>query len=260
MFSKTIKYTVMACSIWMLSACSNRTIILTPTEEAQQAQPVKRPVRRVVKRPVVHEEILIKKNPNLGTAISRGNKNSSTDKNTSTLPSENILLGEPIVGGEELTQTILIPVDETPVARPLMERMPFPEDEYKRLRKRGRSTVSGSIYLLNSYNEAKIPGKKVRLWLNPVTSYSQQWYQESYLGGYRMGKPDRRLINYLKMEYSNASGNFRIFGVPTGSYYLSGTITCAEECGFQGRKTIQIVKEIYVGSGTTHVELMKHVP
>jgi len=70
----------------------------------------------------------------------------------------------------------------------VIERMDFPADEYRYIKKRGRSTVSGTIYLENSHTSFKVKGKKTKLWLNPVTSYSRQWYEESYLGGYKLSK------------------------------------------------------------------------
>ena len=141
-----------------------------------------------------------------------------------------------------------------------MERIDFPVEEYKHIRKIGRSTVSGTIYLENSYTSNKVMGKKVKLYLNPVTSYSQQWYQESYLGGYKLSKSDPKLYNYLKFTMSNANGKFNFFGVPTGQYYLVGTMKCGEECGFLEDKVVRLAKEITVGRGTTHVDLMKNVP
>ena len=138
--------------------------------------------------------------------------------------------------------------------------MDFPADEYRYIKKRGRSTVSGTIYLENSHTSFKVKGKKTKLWLNPVTSYSRQWYEESYLGGYKLSKTDKRLYNYLKFTYSDNAGNFNFFGVPAGDYYLTGTISCSDECGFNQNRSIRLVREVSVGNGVTTVDLMKHVP
>ncbi len=141
-----------------------------------------------------------------------------------------------------------------------MQRMSFPVNEYRHVKKKGRSTVSGTIYLENSMTTEKIRGKKVKLWLNPVTSYSRQWYQESHLGGYKLSKTDKRLYNYLKFTYSNTSGTFNFFGVPRGEYYLTGTISCSESCGFDKTRSIRLVKKVSVGKGVTRIDLMKNVP
>ncbi len=233
MLNKNIKYLVVALAIIGTSACSERKIVLH-----QGAGDIVQTTRNshVVKRPRVpiKEEILINKNPNLGHRVDVPKNNPSLDKNlTSEMPLEN--------GGR-------------------MERIDFPVEEYKHIRKIGRSTVSGTVYLANSYTSDKVMGQKVKLYLNPVTSYSEQWYQESYLGGYKLSKSDPRLFNYLKFTVSNEDGKFNFFGVPTGQYYLVGTMKCGADCGFSENEVIRLVKEISVGRGTTKVELMKNVP
>jgi len=240
MLNKKIRYLVMAIAVMGTSACSPRTIVLpqnTGVEPTKNTHIVKRP------RVPIKEEILINKNPNLGNRVN--------------VPKNNPSLGISIdsnLSNENLT-------DKMPLQNAgLMERIDFPVGEYSRIRKTGRSTVSGTVYLENSYTSDKFIGQKVKLYLNPVTSYSEQWYQESYLGGYKMSKSDPRLYNYLKFTMSNADGKFNFFGVAAGQYYLVGTITCGSECGFSGTQTVRLVKEISVGRGTTRVELMKNVP
>ena len=240
MLNKKIRYLLMAIAVMGTSACSPRTIVLPQNagvEPTRNTHIVKRP------RVPIKEEILINKNPNLGNRVD--------------VPKNNPSLGISVdsnLSDENLT-------DKMPFQNAgLMERIDFPVGEYSRIRKTGRSTVSGTVYLENSYTSDKFMGQKVKLYLNPVTSYSEQWYQESYLGGYKMSKSDPRLYNYLKFTMSNADGKFNFFGVAEGQYYLVGTITCGSECGFSGTQTVRLVKEISVGRGTTRVELMKNVP
>lgn len=126
-----------------------------------------------------------------------------------------------------------------------MERIAFPTSEYYRLARTGKGTVKGSIYLQDAY-EKRIAGASTRLYLNPVTSYSNQWYNESYLGGHKMTKADSRLFNYLKFTASDANGKFAFYGVPSGSYYLIGTVKCGEECGYDNGKSIRIARKVTV--------------
>lgn len=232
--NKKFKYTLIVFTILGLSGCNQRTIVIHPREGAVKPKRVE----PIVKSPVIKEEILIKKNPNLGTMI--GEDSGSTN-----------LLEENLIQEEQ---------EPAPIKNSVIKRMAFPVSEYNRIRRIGRSTVSGSIYVENSHNSEKIMGKKVKLYLNPVTSYSRQWYQQSYLGGYKMSKSDKRLYNYLKYTVSNTSGKFNFFGVASGRYYLVGTVTCAQECGFSKKRTLRLVREVSVGNGVTKVNLMKHVP
>ncbi len=134
----------------------------------------------------------------------------------------------------------------------VIKRIPFPADEYQQLKTSGDGTVKGSISII--YNGREIPGQQTKLYLNPVTSYSNQWYRESYLGGHKMGKSDPRLFNYLKFTASNAGGQFAFYGVPAGRYYVVGTVKCTE-CG---GKNIRIARKVTVkSSGTVTVLLRK---
>lgn len=136
-------------------------------------------------------------------------------------------------------------------------RVVFPTREYSQLAKTGNGTVKGSIYLSDAYGK-KIYGKQTRLYLNPVTSYSKQWYQESYIGGYKMKKADKRLFNYLKFTASNGQGKFAFYGVPSGSYYVIGVVKCGKACGYDTPRNIRVAQEVSVTeSQTATVELSR---
>ena len=126
-----------------------------------------------------------------------------------------------------------------------IERIAFPEDEYARLPRRGKGTIKGAIYISDAYGK-RVMGAGTRLYLNPITSYSEQWYDESYLGGRKMEQADARLFNYLRFTASNSKGKFAFYGVPSGNYYLIGTVKCGEECGYSRPKNIRIATQVSV--------------
>lgn len=141
--------------------------------------------------------------------------------------------------------------------RTLVQRNSFPESEYNSLAKIGKATVLGHIYISGA-NGSKVYGKQTRLYLNPVTSYSTQWYKKSYLGGAKMSKVDSRLFNYLKFTTSDSSGKFEFLNVPSGSYYLIGVVKCGKQCGYSSIKNIRIAKKISVfGSNEVNIDLTK---
>jgi hypothetical protein len=161
------------------------------------------------------------------------NKTSQTQDGTGTVDVNG-------VGNDVTSQKILI------------KRIAFPSDEYARLKTSGNSTIKGMIFI--TYNGQQITGRQTRLYLNPITSYSNQWYRESYLGGHKMKKVDKRLFNYLKFTASNSNGQFAFYSVPAGQYYVVGTVTCAQ-CG---GKNISIARKVTVnGSNTISVDLSK---
>ncbi len=246
MFNKKNQYLLFSIILFGFIACSSspKTILIKDerVDRGSQLPSIVIPAKRAV----IKEEIL----------LGGKDKNISLGERIDTSATNPLLEDRIFKEDENLSHDDLGVVKHNEV----IERIPFPLEEYKYIKKRGRSTVSGKIYLENVHTSTKIYGQKIKLWLNPVTSYSRQWYEESYLGGYKLSKADKRLYNYLKFTYSDRSGNFNFFGVPTGNYYLTGTISCQDECGFDEMRSIRLVEEIYVGRGVTKVELMKHVP
>lgn len=144
---------------------------------------------------------------------------------------------------ENLTESEMLMTEEGEESK--MERIEFPISEYNSLPRSGRGTVKGQIYLTDSYG-SKVIGSGTRLYLNPLTSYSKQWYIESYLGGNRMQKADARLFNYLKFTAADSQGNFAFYGVPNGRYYLIGTVKCGEECGYEREQNIRLATKVSV--------------
>lgn len=140
-----------------------------------------------------------------------------------------------------------------------MARIGFPVSEYSRLSRVGRGTIKGSIYIRDLYAR-KVVGESTRLYLNPITSYSQQWYEESYLGGAKMEEADPRLFNYLQFTASDRNGKFAFYGVPSGSYYLIGTVKCGQECGYESMKNIRIATRVRVtGNQVVSQDLTKNL-
>ena len=143
---------------------------------------------------------------------------------------------------QEIQQTDMTTLAQS---QDVVPRIPFPTDEYARLAKQGKATVKGQIYLIDLYGQ-RVYGKNTRLYLNPVTSYSNQWFKESYIKGHKMQEADSRLFNYLRFTASDSEGNFAFYEVPSGSYYLIGTVQCGSECGFDTLKSIRVATKVTV--------------
>jgi len=189
--------------------------------------------------------------------------NAQTSINENNSVATETTSNETIDASSEVPQhEVVTPANEGSVKvqnKTVVQRIPFPESEYKSLSKTGSATVKGSIYLTTATGN-KIYGKHTRLYLNPETSYSTQWYKESYLGGAKMSKVDPRLYNYLKFTTSDANGKFEFLNVPSGSYYLIGVVKCGKECGYNTVKNIRITKKISVfGSDIQSVDLSKTI-
>jgi len=159
--------------------------------------------------------------------------------------SSNSVIPQPLATQNQEKVSTVKPDGVKSVDRTVVKRIPFPEAEYKSLAKKGNATVEGRIYVVTPTGN-KIYGKRVRLYLNPVTSYSTQWYKESYLKGAKMSEVDSRLFNYIRFTTSDNNGNFKFMKVPSGSYYVVGVVKCGSECGYSKQRVIKIAKKISV--------------
>jgi hypothetical protein len=161
--------------------------------------------------------------------------------------------------GEENATVDVSDLNATVQEEQAIPRIPFPVEEYRRLPRSGSSTIQGNISV-DDASGRKIYGRQTRLYLNPVTSYSRQWYEESYINGQKMAKADPRLFNYLKFTTSDKNGHFAFYGVPAGRYYVIGVVRCAQECGYDIPRNIRVAREVAVGrSSSVTVELNKMI-
>lgn len=103
------------------------------------------------------------------------------------------------------------------------QRIPFNESEFSDLTIKGDKTVTGQVFLVDQLEEKQI-GSNTEVTLQPVTSYSTQWYEVSYLGNRTLKKADPRYNQYVLRTMTNPEGNFTFNGVSPGKYYLSGVV------------------------------------
>lgn len=138
-------------------------------------------------------------------------------------------------------------INTTEVKKSKIQRSPFPLAEYKNLKKYGESTLSGVMFLQK--DGSKIFAQNAKLFLHPLTSYSKEWYEKSYIEGYEMSEADKKMYNYLLYTTTDGDGNFSFFAVSKGKYYVVGTMICSMECGYEKPTSIVIAQEIEIGEG-----------
>lgn len=104
------------------------------------------------------------------------------------------------------------------------KRPPFPIDEYQSLLKQGTGTVTGQAFFKTRGGDAKKAiGSEVIL--NPITSYSVFWYENSYLKNAAIEDSDPMLDKFLIKTTADADGKFTFKNVPSGQYFISTKIT-----------------------------------
>lgn len=137
--------------------------------------------------------------------------------------------------------------------RPIIQRIPFPVEEYAILPIKGTAIVKGQAFLKTRGGDVKTAAGNEVL-LNPVTSYSNQWYEQHYLRGNNLdpGEADKRLRNYIQKTTADAEGRFIFKDVPKGNYYLTTTVIWEAPTGYGGSLMPQgglVVKEISINDG-----------
>ena len=106
----------------------------------------------------------------------------------------------------------------------IVPRAPFPIAEYESLPTSGSGTLTGQVFMRTVGGDVKY-GAGSDVYILPVTSYSTQWYTESYLGGQVLGAPDPRAEKGMKLTQADGTGYFKFTDVPPGKYYLSSKVT-----------------------------------
>ena len=133
--------------------------------------------------------------------------------------------------------------------KPTVQRIPFPAQEYEKLAKDGTSTVKGQIFMKTRGGDVKF-GAGGEVLLNPVTSYSKQWFEEQYTRGNQLAAGDERQYLYIRKKVADGNGRFEFKNIPAGEYYVTGGVTWQTATGYQGNLETQgglLSKKITVG-------------
>ena len=131
--------------------------------------------------------------------------------------------------------------------------MDFPEAEYLALRKSGSAMIRGRAFLKAPDGGVKTAAGN-QVVLNPVTSYSTEWYEKSYLRGLQMQDADPRLLAYLRTQVADGGGRFVFRNVPAGEYFITTEVRWKAPAGNQGALQVHggvITKRIKVSAGKT---------
>lgn len=106
---------------------------------------------------------------------------------------------------------ILIDKNLTDISLNVKNRKDFPVAQYNALRRMGFATISG-------YVENRLKYKSIML--EPVTSYTKEWYKKSVKDNVKLEIPDNRVFHYAKLAISDKDGKFTFHNVPVGKYYM----------------------------------------
>jgi hypothetical protein len=114
-----------------------------------------------------------------------------------------------------------------------VQRIQFPLSEYKALKTEGSGVVTGQAFLKTRGGDVKTAAGNTVM-LNPITSYSNQWYQVSYLGLKPLTELDSRIHQYVIETVADADGKFEFTKVPPGEYFVTVLVSWEAATGYQG--------------------------
>lgn len=132
-----------------------------------------------------------------------------------------------------------------------ISRITFPEHEYQGLVKSGTAIVKGQAFLKTRGGDVKMAAGN-EIILNPVTSYSNEWYEKEYIQGKPLVEADSRLWKYVIKTVADGSGRFTFKNVPAGQYYVTTRVTWEAATGYHGALQVQgsvVTKRITVNDG-----------
>lgn len=121
---------------------------------------------------------------------------------------------EPAEVVDRAEERVEAPRDVTPGR--VQRQVAFPEAQYAALEKTGSAEISGRL----SLNGIPLANRPVSV--APVTTYSAEAAEQA-LAGRAVERADPRAQEYTHTSYTNSNGHFRIGGLPSGDFYVSGS-------------------------------------
>lgn len=96
---------------------------------------------------------------------------------------------------------------------------PFIEDEYLASAKPGTGKLTGQAFTKTRGGDVKYAAGNM-VALNPVTTYSTEWFNVWAKQSRVMSEPDQRALKYARTTTADGMGNFEFSGLPAGEYYV----------------------------------------
>ena len=115
-----------------------------------------------------------------------------------------------------------------------LRKAKYIEEEYAPYQKKGKAVIAGKVCLtLEDKTEKCFPNSRVIL--NPVTSYSKEWFDRGWAGKEYLEEADPRVNPTNLVRITDENGAFSFTELPAGSYYVGAEVCVprtqdAEEC------------------------------
>jgi hypothetical protein len=103
---------------------------------------------------------------------------------------------------------------------PAARQASFDPGEYAAYDGRGTASIAGQVTFASP--DAVTSGSGCReVVLEPVTTYSSEWFEREVLKNESLSSPDSRALTYRRSAQPDSAGFFRFERLPAGSYFLA---------------------------------------
>ena len=171
-------------------------------------------MKKAVRRKAVHYTVLDQKTGKPIAVVTLVNKTKTSPRKTNR-PAQS----------ESARQAV--PMKKKTARPPLKlaeRKAPFIESEYAPYAGTGHAIIEGNACFELADGTTKC-FENANVFINPVTTYSDEWYNRGWAGKEALAKADERAIAYNKMIKSGKDGAFKFEGLKPGSYYV-GAMVC----------------------------------
>jgi hypothetical protein len=153
---------------------------------------------------------------------------------------------------------LLIAGCATTVTTPVQRNAVFIESEYEPYKGKGTASIAGQAFAKTRAGDVKYAAGNT-IFLNPVTSYSTEFFNILVQQQQIPSPPDPRIYHYNRQTIADGNGNFEFKNLPPGEYYIHTIITWEVPSRY-GLQTTggAIGTRVKVGPGETIKAIVTH--
>ena len=132
---------------------------------------------------------------------------------------------------------------------PAARQAAFNEQEYAQYAYAGTGTIGGQVMVRAEGGQTR-PAEGSQVSLNPVTSYSTEWWNRTVVGGLNLRSADEREQKYLRTALTDAQGRFVFSDLPRGEYFVVAALnTTAASTGTSGPSSSLVGQRVHLTEG-----------
>jgi hypothetical protein len=132
---------------------------------------------------------------------------------------------------------------------PAARESAFNEQEYAQYAYAGTGTITGQVVVRGEGGRTE-PAVGSQVSLNPVTSYSTEWWNRTVVGGLNLRSADEREQKYLRTANTDSTGRFLFSDLPRGEYFVVAALnTGTSATGSAGPSSSLVGQRVHLTEG-----------